>query len=117
MLDYFIFCIVTGIIAAVVASNKGRSGLLWGLGCFILPILIIFPVFLSVAGEVRGRWQQCQDCAEFVKWNAHKCRYCGADLDDQWEDEEEDAGIKTCPGCGARNRAEDCTCLSCSSPI
>ena len=87
-MGYFIFTIIIGIVGALVAGDKGRSRFWWGLSCFIVPPAILFPVFLSPVAAVRGRWQQCEDCAEIVKWDARVCKFCGTDLTKWWKEED-----------------------------
>lgn len=78
-----------GIITAVVASNKGRSGFGWFLiGVLFGPFGLILALVISKdvdaieKADLRsGKLKKCHHCAELVKREAVKCRHCGEAID------------------------------------
>lgn len=85
LLIWFLF----GIISAVVASNKGRSGFAWFLiGVLLGPFGLLFALVVSKDTEAldraslsSGELKRCYHCAELIKREAIKCRHCGEAID------------------------------------
>lgn len=96
----WIFC---AIISAVIASNKGRSGPGWFfLGLIIGPFAFAVALLPAIKKEQpipeAEALRKCPFCAEMIKTEAVKCRFCGSEVPAIIPDPVPDNGIK-CPQC------------------
>lgn len=77
-----------GIAGGIILQNKGRSGCGgFALGFFLGPIgLVIALVMTADHKELEkrslseGEMRKCPSCAELVRREARKCRFCGSEL-------------------------------------
>jgi hypothetical protein len=80
--EILIILALIGLIPAAIANNKGYDFLPWwlfGAALFIvaLPVAICLKTKPSAKGE-----RQCPACAEWVKREAHICRFCHSPLEE-----------------------------------
>lgn len=87
------FWILCGLAAAFVANAKGRSGFGWLLlGLLFGPIALLASAVASPDRTSRerretrallqsGKGRPCPACAEVIRAEASRCRYCNSDVD------------------------------------
>jgi hypothetical protein len=77
-----------GIGAAMIAGGRGQNGCLWfGLGVLFGPFALLFAFLVprdTAVTDARelatGTMRKCPYCAELVRLEAIKCRYCASDI-------------------------------------
>ena len=87
-MELFGFWLLCGMVSAVIAVNKGNSGCGWFLlGLLLGPIGLVLSLVVQGKPRLveekrlrRGESRRCLACAELVRAEALKCRFCGSDL-------------------------------------
>ena len=79
MYRIIVFEVLVGILGSIIASKKGRNPLLWGLLCFIFPLLILV---IGIAPPLvkSGKTKQCPYCRKVLQESDTECRYCGKEM-------------------------------------
>lgn len=82
-MEIVLIWIVCAILVAVVANNRGRSGLGWFLLALIIsPLLALIVVAVMSRVEPVEASKTCPRCAETVKRAALVCKHCGFEFSD-----------------------------------
>lgn len=77
-LTVWIFC---GIVAASIASGRGRSGCAWLLlGILFGPFSFAVALMPRVTSAEKEILAKCPFCAEAVRPEAVKCKHCGSEI-------------------------------------
>jgi len=83
MVDYihpvlflFLIVLVPGVVGGCLAANRGRNVIGWCLLSALFPIFLLVIYFHKPLREVEGKFKQCSNCKEFIKWHEPVCKYC-----------------------------------------
>ena len=87
-MELLVLWILCGVVSAVIAVNKGNSGCGWFLlGVLLGPIGLVLslvvqgkPALVEERRLASGESRRCPACAELVRREAVKCRFCGGEL-------------------------------------
>lgn len=107
--------VVAGAIGYRVANGKGRDGLVWGVLCFFIPILVLLVLIVGPGSGVPAGYRRCPHCAEPIHKAANVCRHCRGDVTPA----QQSTGHATrpCPHCGADMDNGARVCVSCGKSV
>lgn len=83
-MGFLMFCwLMLGVVCALIAAAKGRSGLGWFiLGCLFGPLALLFAAVMSPDKTREESFlRACPYCAEKVQMEAVLCKHCQQSLE------------------------------------
>lgn len=140
LLEVIIIAFICGVISAVVAVNKGRSGVGWFvIGNLLGPLGLVLSLVVSKnqqaveqAAIATGDMRKCPFCAELIKSEASVCRHCGREIKDAPQEtiaqptyniaqptynNEGRLVIRICPSCRFTNNGSAKECSRCGAKL
>ncbi|GFE59314.1 hypothetical protein [Geobacter sp. AOG1] len=70
---------VPGAVGGWLAANRARNVIGWCLLCALFPVFLLVIYFHKPLREVPGKFRQCPNCREFLKWRDTVCKYCNTE--------------------------------------
>lgn len=119
-MEFVLIWFLFGMAAGIIAHAKGRSGCGWFLLGFMLGPFGLIVIFLpsaankmqqkAVSNGQAGPYRKCPHCAEPVRLEARRCRFCGSPLTPMVSDS---PLIKRCSQCAHLNPEDAAICTKC----